>query len=190
MEGSAARARALGSVLMFQTATQPQPQPKARRRSTERMRNPLAQCQAYCCPVARANRVFLYASVSNQVSEQISHRKRPSAMRRFEINSRKPCASDMPTAEATGTPATYTRTGSVMIEPPLPKQPERQPDAEGERQCDEEIQFHDRIQVHTRQVVPLPGVGLFHGILPVPLVRKSSMSWRCSMPCEPPSRQK
>ena len=53
-----------GSVLMFRTALQPQPQPKARRRSTEWMRDPLAQCLAYYCPVARANRVFLYTSAS------------------------------------------------------------------------------------------------------------------------------
>ena len=51
MEGSAARARALGSVLMFQTAVQPQPQPKARRRSTERMRNPLAQARHTVVPL-------------------------------------------------------------------------------------------------------------------------------------------
>src|SRR5215470_10504191 len=53
-----------GCVFMFRIVLQPQPQPKARRRSTEWMRDPLAQCLAYYCPVARANRVFLYTSAS------------------------------------------------------------------------------------------------------------------------------
>jgi hypothetical protein len=34
-----------------------------------------------------------------------------------------------------------------------------------ERQCDDQIQFRDRFQVHAGQLVPHPRVGLFHGIL-------------------------
>ena len=92
MEGSAARARALG--LCAHVPNRPSAITSTKGKTTlHRVRDPLAQCQAYGYPIARANRVFLYTSVSNQVSEQISYRwfpavsrvdKRPSATRRFE----------------------------------------------------------------------------------------------------------
>src|SRR6516165_11116364 len=71
----------------------------------------------------------------------------------------------MPTAEATGTPATYTRTGSVTIEPPLPSNPSDSPIPKASASAIMRLSSIFRVQVHARQLVPHPRAGLFHGIL-------------------------